>query len=73
MDTNPVLIIVGGAGTVVMAVLGLVTAFATSLSAGQTSAVMALVGTVSTIVLAIITRSKVTPYPGGRDTGAKAT
>ncbi len=61
MTTEPVLIIVGGVGAVISAVLALFTAFGLSLSAGQTSAIMGVFGAVAALVLAVVARSKVTP------------
>lgn len=56
---EPVAIVVGGFGTIIAAGMAVLTAFGLNLSAGETSAVMGLVGAVSSVVLALFARSKV--------------
>lgn len=62
MNTEPVLT-VAGINAAISAVLGMLTAFGLNLSAGQTSAIMAVAGIVATLALAAFARSKVSPTP----------
>ncbi len=61
MKNEPILILMAGAANVVQAVLVLLVAFGLTLSADQTTAIMALTTIVTNLVIAVVARSKVTP------------
>lgn len=59
MKNEPVIILVGGVGTVVHAAVGLFLAFGVHLSTAQQASILTFVAVVTTLALAVLTRRKV--------------
>ena len=59
MKTNPVLIIVGGLGGVVTALLALLVAFGIDVTKDQAAAILGFLGTLTALATAVLTRAKV--------------
>lgn len=73
MTKNPVLLIIGGLGTIVQGGMGLLMAYGVDISKGKQAATTGFVTIIATLVLSIITRDKVTPYDPSVDNTAETT